>query len=66
MEKFYIVLEHSVCCIRGADENMCALSEYYKKYLSRHTVVCRAAKKASTPHHEYIDRKKENNFFMRA
>ena len=31
-------------------------------HISRHTVVCRVAKKASTPHHEYIDRKKKKGF----
>ena len=31
--------------------------------LLRHTVVCRAAQEAGTPHHEYIDRKKENVIF---
>ena len=28
--------------------------------LSRHTVVCRAAQEVGAPHHEYINRKKEN------
>ena len=32
-------------------------------YISRHTIVCRAAQEAGTPHHEYIDRKKENVIF---
>ena len=31
--------------------------------LSRHTIVCRAAHEAGTPHHEYINRKKENMIF---
>ena len=35
-------------------------------HVSRHMVLCHAAKKASTPHHGYIDRKKENNIFTRA
>ena len=33
---------------------------------SRHTVVCRVAKKAGAPHCEYIYRKKENSCFMHA
>ena len=32
-------------------------------YVSRHTVVCRAAQEAGAPHREYIDRKKENVIF---
>ena len=31
--------------------------------ISRHTVVCRAAQEAGTPHREYIDRKNENVIF---
>ena len=30
---------------------------------SRYTIVCRAAQEAGTPHHGYIDRKKENVIF---
>ena len=30
---------------------------------SRHTLVCCAAQEARVPHHEYIDRKKENVIF---
>ena len=30
---------------------------------SRHTIVCRAAQEAGAPHHEYINRKKENAIF---
>ena len=33
------------------------------KGVSRQSVVCRAAKKVSASHREYIDRKKENSFF---
>ena len=32
-------------------------------YISRHTVVCRAAQEAGAPHREYIDRKNENVIF---
>ena len=32
-------------------------------YVSRHTVVCRAAQEAGAPHREYIDRKNENVIF---
>ena len=32
-------------------------------YLSRHTIVCRAAQEAGAPHREYINRKKENAIF---
>ena len=35
----------------------------YKLYISRHTIVCRAAQEAGAPHREYIDRKKENVIF---
>ena len=43
-------------------------SNIFRKYIqldldymvSRHTIVCRAAQGAGTPHHGYIDRKKEN------
>ena len=31
--------------------------------ISRHTVVCRAAQEAGTPHREYIYRKKVNAIF---
>ena len=33
------------------------------KYISRHTIVCRAAQEAGAPHREYINRKKENAIF---
>ena len=32
-------------------------------YVSRHTIVCRAAQEAGAPHRGYIDRKKENVIF---
>ena len=32
-------------------------------YISRHTIVCRAAQEAGAPHREYINRKKENAIF---
>ena len=32
-------------------------------YISRHTIVCRAAQEAGAPHREYTDRKKENVIF---
>ena len=32
-------------------------------WISRHTVVCRAAQEAGAPHREYIDRKNENVIF---
>ena len=32
-------------------------------YISRYTIVCRAAQEAGAPHREYIDRKKENVIF---
>ena len=32
-------------------------------YISRHTVVCRAAQEAGAQPREYIDRKKENAIF---
>ena len=32
-------------------------------YISRHTIVCRAAQEAGAPHREHIDRKKENVIF---
>ena len=32
-------------------------------YISRHTVVCRAAQEAGAPHREYIYRKKVNAIF---
>ena len=32
-------------------------------YRSRHTVVCREAQEAGTPHREYINRKKETGNF---
>ena len=31
--------------------------------VSRHTVVCRTAQEVRAPHHEYINRKKENAIF---
>ena len=33
------------------------------QYISRHTIVCRAAQEAGAPHCEYIDRNKENVIF---
>ena len=38
--------------------------QHFKQILvSRHTVVCRAAQEVGAPHHEYINRKKENAIF---
>ena len=34
--------------------------------VSRHMLMCCVAKKDSVPHNEYIDRRKENMFFMHA
>ena len=36
---------------------------YIYIYISRHTIVCRAAQEAGAPHPEYINRKKENAIF---
>ena len=33
-------------------------------FISRHTVVCRAAQEAGAPHREYIYRKKVNAIFI--
>ena len=43
-------------------------SDILNKYsvVSRPTVVCRAAKKVSAPHCEYIEKKKENSIFVHA
>ena len=38
-------------------------SEVISIYISRHTIVCRAAQEAGAPHREYINRKKENAIF---
>ena len=35
----------------------------FMMYVSRHTIVCRAAQEAGAPHREYINRKKENAIF---
>ena len=32
-------------------------------YLSKHTIVCRAAQQSGAPHRGYIDKKKENVIF---
>ena len=45
------------CCVL-----LCTLPTLWKM-LSRHTVVCRMAQEAGAPHHEYINRKKENTIF---
>ena len=37
--------------------------QIHVQMVSRHTVVCRAAQEAGTPHREYIDRKNENVIF---
>ena len=36
---------------------------YIHVYISRHTIMCRAAQEAGAPHREYINRKKENAIF---
>ena len=36
---------------------------YIYVFISRHTIVCRAALEAGAPHREYIDRKNENVIF---
>ena len=36
---------------------------YIYIYISRHTIVCRVAQEVGAPHHEYINRKKENAIF---
>ena len=38
--------------------------KWSQAYLSRHTIVCRAAQEAGAPHRGYIDRKKENIIFI--
>ena len=46
-----VVFTTLACCSKGCYD------------VSRHTVVCRAAKEAGAPHCEYIDRKNENVIF---